>query len=270
MKAGPASCLAILVAVLSCRGAEPVAHWPMEEGRGTKTIERIGGDAWLFRGDRTPGAILLPTWETRDTASVPGGSRAALRFSSDGLKQTSDAHVALATGFRGITGDRARTVALWIKADAVQPGIGVLVSWGLNQAGQRFTVRIDKETGALRVEFQQSWLTATTRLSDGHWHHVAVVHPAGGAAWDARLYVDGRLEKPADYFRGGKNLPVNTTDDGSNLCGLHLGTVAHARTTYGYAGLMDEVRIYDRALSTKEILGLAGGTPVGSATLARR
>ncbi|MBN1671444.1 MAG: protein kinase [Kiritimatiellae bacterium] len=80
-------------------------------------------------------------------------------------------------------------------------------------------------------------------LSPDEWHHVMVVRDASEKT--ARYYVDGELNTESKY--------VNDPGDGS---ATHL-TIGHA---YGYLsgpshfhGWMDEIRIYNRALSEKEI-----------------
>ena len=76
---------------------------------------------------------------------------------------------------------------------------------------------------------------------DGKWHHVAVVRNGTSA----QLWVDGKL-------RNSSNNAVSASSS-SNFC---VGNTASADLNYiygGWVGLIDEVRIYDRALSPAAI-----------------
>jgi len=94
-----------------------------------------------------------------------------------------------------------------------------------------------------------AFLYGTTNLGDNQWHHVVAVRDAG--AGENRLYVDGSLEdaEPASHSAGfGSGVPIE------------LGTLLAG---YFYTGLVDEVALYDRALSHSEVelhhdLGRAG------------
>ena len=68
---------------------------------------------------------------------------------------------------------------------------------------------------------------------------------------DCLLYVDGRLEPVG----GSAPEPISTSAAGTVRIGL--GPWAAARS---FEGLIDDLRIYDRALSPEEIAGAAGRT----------
>jgi hypothetical protein len=79
------------------------------------------------------------------------------------------------------------------------------------------------------------------------WHHVAVVMDS--AAMQMRLYIDGVAAARGPTTLLPKDLGVTTQN--------WLG-----RSQWGdpyYAGSLDDLRIYSRALSEGEILYLAGG-----------
>ena len=81
------------------------------------------------------------------------------------------------------------------------------------------------------------------RLAPGEWHHVAVTRD--GASW--RLFVDGT------------NVKTNT--DPRAIPGANADlTIGRAEDTW-FEGLLDEVAIYDRALSVAEVEAIfrAGG-----------
>jgi hypothetical protein len=66
----------------------------------------------------------------------------------------------------------------------------------------------------------------------------------------ARLYVDGLLDG-GDFNYTRATLDLNTTS---------IGGILRAAPSHWFTGQIDEVRIYSRALSAGEVLGLAGKT----------
>ncbi|MCF7975484.1 MAG: discoidin domain-containing protein [Phycisphaerae bacterium] len=81
---------------------------------------------------------------------------------------------------------------------------------------------------------------------DDTWHHIAWVDDNG----TARLYIDGLLDGgDFNYTRGTMALDTTT-----------IGGILRAAPSHWFTGQIDEVRIYSRALSAGEALGLAGKT----------
>ena len=76
---------------------------------------------------------------------------------------------------------------------------------------------------------------------DLEWHHLAATCDGTTIAW----YGDGRLVGSADR-------EINTDDI------VHMGKRAHS--DHKWPGSVDEVRIYNTALSAEEIASLAGKT----------
>jgi hypothetical protein len=87
-------------------------------------------------------------------------------------------------------------------------------------------------------------VTATARIDDGGWHHVAGRNGGGVAA----LFVDGRLVAMRSHNR------PSITSSGP----LEFGGWS-SRPINDFGGLLDDARIYGRALSDAEIAGLARG-----------
>lgn len=78
-------------------------------------------------------------------------------------------------------------------------------------------------------------------LMDGCWHHVAIVRVGGdAAAGEVRLYIDGqKVQDTAGTF--------GTTDDADPL------VIGNAADNSAFAGTIDEVEVYDRALDDASI-----------------
>jgi len=148
-----------------------------------------------------------------------------------------------------------RTVAFWMKATAGDHGdiYSTMISMGAGiGAGQRFDIRLDGDK--LRLEVQGGGTTTTTtNITDGTWHHVAVVVPVDGAkVSDVLYYVDGTY---IGNFASGTAINTGTGP-------LRMGD-SYQGATRDFKGSLDDVRLYDKALTAEEIQDLltGGGTP---------
>ena len=79
------------------------------------------------------------------------------------------------------------------------------------------------------------------------WHHIVVVLPEG-APYTGRLYVDGHLQG------ANPNMTLHPADLGATDQNFLGRSQFPADPTF--VGKLDDFRIYDRALSDSEILGL--------------
>ncbi|MEM8932263.1 MAG: LamG domain-containing protein, partial [Acidobacteriota bacterium] len=116
--------------------------------------------------------------------------------------------------------------ALVDKRDALEDGWDLYVS----PAGRAF-LRVDGTV-----------LEGASIIADDRWHHVAGVYDREGL----RLYVDGRLDRSAPLERP-KSLDTRAL--------VIVGRGFDDR--YAFDGVLDEVRVYGRALSAPEIAVLA-------------
>ncbi|WP_242202121.1 LamG-like jellyroll fold domain-containing protein [Aestuariivivens insulae] len=147
-------------------------------------------------------------------------------------------------GYTGINGTADRTVAVWIKSSA--SANSCVAHWGASGLGSRATFRMTPNN--MRFEYAGGGITGSTKINDGQWHHIAYTIKDNLVT----LYVDGAVDATHaanGYFtnRGGTgNAGETEVEIGSQLGKLF------------YSGAMDNVLIYNRALTTAEIAELAG------------
>jgi len=216
-----------------------VGHWPFDEGTGSTTADTTGN---------SPAKLVnMPsvTW----SSDVPGASVGA-RFRNRFSLRLDGAGGHVATLFPGLGDADARSVCLWVKTP--HTNACALVAWGTDGAGARFDVRLNPDatggvTGAPRVDVGDGYITGTTPLCDGRWHHLAVVF-SGTSVTQTLLYVDGRR----DELSGRQPVAVNTV--------LWLGALsrpvtvgAGALPAQSFRGLMDDVALFNRALTPAEV-----------------
>ena len=145
----------------------------------------------------------------------------------------------------------ALTIALWVRPDALSGGLtGLFMSNGWDRAAVHFQF-----AGDGRVEFSvngaspvDAFSAAAPGKKAGAWSHLAVAYDA--AAKKVRFYVDGKLDKEADYK---KAVPVK-------LAAARLG--AWDGEARPLAGRIDDVRLYSRALDDAAVAKVAAGEEV--------
>jgi hypothetical protein len=153
------------------------------------------------------------------------------------------------TGYKGVLGANPVTVTAWVNTTSTVTG--AIMGWGANVAGQRFGFRID--AGRLRFEHQGGNVQGDSIVNDGAWHHVAVTIQANATVSypEVILWLDGQ-----DDTR------VTTDPDAFNLTAdldARIGSRPSVDDRF-FMGDIDEVYIYERALSQGEVAWLAGRT----------
>jgi len=143
----------------------------------------------------------------------------------------------------------AITVTAWIQADPRQRSafnrtiIGKARCWEVTL--HRGTNVLGFACHGLDVPslYPEIWLKGKKMLEDSCWHHIAAVYDGDTML----LYVDGSLDTSVPA--SGR---MNTTNDQ-----VQIGS---AEGSAGFNGLIDDVRIYNRALSSKDIAQLYDDT----------
>jgi photosystem II stability/assembly factor-like uncharacterized protein len=148
------------------------------------------------------------------------------------------------TGWDGILEGNARSVSAWIKTSTPEKTIA---AWGKASVGSKWVFCLD-DTGELRLEIGTGNVVGSTVLTDGQWHHVAVTLPNDGSpnVNEATLYVDGVAETPKSTTA----YAVNTVAD------LDF-TIGSDHISRNFVGQIDDLRIYNIALTAQEVADLS-------------
>ena len=187
-----------------------VAHWALDEAEGDIAYDGANGNNGSVHGD--------PSWQ-------PEGGMVDGALQLDGI----DDYVSMP--FVLNPADGKLSVFVWIKGGA--PGQAVL-----SQAGGMNWLCTDSLEGNLLTELKElgrggAILTSQTVITDGNWHRIGLV-------WDGSnrtLYVDDvEVAKDTQANLGG---PDN---------GLYIGTGKAMEAGTFFSGLIDDVRIYNRAV----------------------
>ena len=166
-----------------------------------------------------------------DKDSVAGRTGKALKF--DGRDDCLEI-----TGYKGIAGAQARTVAVWIKTKRSR---GEITSWGSRDFGKMWIYGFIRGRVGITPHGGYLYINATTH--DEKWHHVAVVVQEAerpNLHDHVKLYLDGERAEIHD---------IGLLD----LWPIETGKELDVRIGRGFEGLLDDLRIYDRPLSDDEI-----------------
>ena len=143
----------------------------------------------------------------------------------------------------GIAGRSARTITSWVAVRSFNSG--AVYEMGSTGDGEEFAFRARSSIGQWRAQYGGNvYHTITGFDTRGDWAHFAQVYTGG----HSYVYVNGVLESSMAV-----RLDTGTDKD------FRIG---RWNNDY-FDGLIDEVRIYDKALTEAEIAGvMAGGTAI--------
>jgi hypothetical protein len=176
-------------------------------------------------------------------------------LSLTGTTSTSDENINVPASLNALGATTTITIACWINLTTDRAWARV---WDFNNSsttGYMFLTTYQTQSTPNTVRFAittttntaEQQISGTARLTTGAWHHVAVVLDAG-ATYTGTLYVDGAV--------AGTN-PAMTLRPSSlgNTVNNWIGRSAYTQDPY-FAGLIDDFRVYSRALSPGEITTL--------------
>lgn len=173
----------------------------------------------------------------------------------------------LKAGYRKITGNSARTIAFWVK---IPPNTSTshayaFAAWGIPRTlkGQKWQLGWNPNyrrdcgvEGAIRTEFGKGFVTGSTDLRDGRWHHVVSVFQGDNGqhiSSQIRHYVDGKLEAVSGY--NDEDAQINTSGGYKPLLiGRYLDF--HHPVFKGVKAWMDEFYLFEAALTPEQINNL--------------
>jgi len=220
-----------------------VGYWSFEDGSGTKAE------------DFSPSSTNTGTL-TNGPAWVDGKIGKALSF--DGTDDYVSSGDVLNMGISNFS------ISAWVKSTSTTSGSnnGIVYKRGtayqysqgyrLNMPNGVFNFHIADGTNYISLS------STTAGKNDGGWHHVVGVAERGVIL---KLYIDGVLDGTAVETTVG-----NIDSSGTNFA---IGALNTAGTSFyhPFNGLIDDVRIYNRALSASEIAGLYAQGSTGKTTM---
>ena len=149
--------------------------------------------------------------------------------------------------FKGIEHQEPRTVSTWLRTSEKN---GTILSWGDTKDKGLWAIGL--KNGRLFVDVQGGFVRGQQSIADNQWHHIAVVWENDGSPniIDARLYVDGQLQKI--HAKAGSVVKTASKHQFRIGANKPLGLVGLKKTR------IDNLKVYRRALHNYEVVDLAG------------
>jgi hypothetical protein len=216
-------------------------------GHGCANAQILGGlfaggeivEATLDSSGYANDAILrnIPTWPSSGALELDGVNQYAQTPDDDTRLQLIDEY----------------TLSVWLKPGAVQNAwAGILCK--TDPAGDRnhWVLQVDSTATELIVGHDTTrWSTGIllAGLAEDQWHHIAVVRQADGMMTS---YLGGTMIATLDPNVAGELAFKNRKPD-SGLGHLKIGVDRTGSSSFVYKGLLDDIRVYNRALSVEEV-----------------
>jgi len=207
-----------------------VGAWTLDEGTGTKANDSSGtGNSGTLSG------AVIPTWTT-------GKLGKALSFNG------SSSYVSGGTNL-GMSGDFSGTASAWIKRGTGSSSTfqSVFVA-GSAATLQAFGLGINGNSdGDVTIQFNggKGRYSAGGLIPINTWTHIAVTKTAGAIESTSHLFINGVEVAQSGGQTGTPNFVASLNYIGKWTTG-----------GYEFKGLIDDVRVYNRALSATEIAAL--------------
>ncbi len=208
--------LMILAAMVSAVNATLISHYEFESNWDNSVAGSFPG---ILTG-------------TGNTSVVSNDSERGLVADLTGAN--SWVYVGYDTALNSIATNQQFTIATWVKSTAGltwQQIFGRRTEWGIRMV-----------EGKVQLFTAGGTLGGTTAINDGQWHHIAASYD--GTTGLAAVYVDGVQEATST---------ITTTLVSSLRAAIGGRSSAYSTADFIYTGYVDDLRVYDNALSSTEI-----------------
>jgi hypothetical protein len=207
----------------------PIAHWSFDEQQGQTSNDSISSNDGT-RGADTGSSTDDPTWKTDSSCKLNG----CLSF--DGSDYINLGDIA---GYKIVD----KTISFWANPTGSISGTSPIISNGGGNwyAGFASTNRMITSHSKTDTTQQTTYSGDNEAISDA-WHHYSYSFSTVGSDVTVKMYVDAELVTTTSYDTG------YGTNYGTNFV---LGTFSSGALFF--TGLIDEVKIYNSALSLGQI-----------------
>ncbi|MBI5360467.1 MAG: DUF2341 domain-containing protein [Planctomycetes bacterium] len=216
-------------------GSGIAGSWHFSDGTGQSVTDMSGNGNNGQLGSTAGSDVSDPVW----TASGKAGNALSFDGTDDYVSIADNASLNVSN----------ISVEAWIKTPNQTVYKFIVQKYNVSSPNQGFALAMNVTTSnQLGMWVGGGAWTYGNFTWDGAWHHIVGIYN-GTTVY---LYVDGNLIGTPQALTGNMSYAVP----------LYIGTYAGTTGTYNFSGLIDEVRIYNRALSASEITArYAAGVP---------
>lgn len=218
-----------------------VGHWKFNETSGTTAADSSGNgnNGTLTNFSNTTGQdVVVNSGWTANNGKWPRSTPKALMF--DGTDDWVDLG---SNSILNIT-NNIFTISAWVKTSSTGTWKWIY-QFGEHAAGKDRSLVIDNNNKAEMYIYGTTAISSTA-ITDGNWHHIT----GSIDGTSAKIYVDGKLEST-----------VAVSLNPFTYYGARIGQ-NYSGSLYKFPGTIDNVQVYNRALSADEILANYNATNI--------
>lgn len=213
-----------------------VGYWKMDEA------------SW----NGTTGEVIDASGDGNNGTSANGATTGAGKYGNGGGFDGIDDFVNVGTGSDLNISSNSITVSAWVKANSIGSNSVGIVSKGKTGVTPQQGYALGTLSTGTKMRFypmgpQSDYVEATSTISTGQWVHYLGTYDGS----NIKMYINGQLDASAPSSAS------MITSDGPLVIGRWYGNY----DGYYFNGAIDEVRIYNRALSEGEVRSLYDFAP---------
>jgi len=212
-------------------GGGLVAHWKMDDNTATTTVLDSSGRGNHGTAQRNTSAL-----------STPGKINGALTF--DGTSDYIDCGSSAT-----LQEKKTLTVSAWINGSSYTKAMNMIVCGDNRNLNFDWGLRVDNVIVKFIIKAGNYQVATGPAVSINQWYHVVGVWDRNVGTNNLRIYVDGSLAGATTVNADMGNLPVYVT----------IGRLYYPTINQYFEGLIDNVMIFNRALSDGEIDAIYNG-----------
>ena len=213
-----------------------VAYYKFDEGTGTTTKSSTNPTSSISLGSTNP-----PTW-------ITGKFNKALSFNTNSVAYYASAY----TSSLEYTGASNLSFSVWINPSNNETDGGQIISKPWNGSGVYNYYLFYNSDHTLRVYINGATsysITTTNTIAPNQWHHIVFTLDNNQ---NINIYIDGKLSKTgtgniSSWSVTNLNVPLTIG------CIYPYTNYCNAGTSMAFNGLIDEVKIYNTALTPDEV-----------------
>ncbi|MGF7139523.1 LamG-like jellyroll fold domain-containing protein [Roseimarinus sediminis] len=217
-------------------------------------IDAAGGKHWITQAQWRSGTDQDIFY--RNVKPQPGPGTINKAFYVENPEKSYETDLVVVPSSKSIQFDSAMTAELWVRFDpktianfSIMAKVDGYDGYDTNPEGYQLAfrqnnARIDVSAG-IKTDKDAPVNWGEIDLNDSLWHHIAFTYDANAGLNNFRLYINGMLHQQTTLTG------VMTQEDGMLMLGArNLGNGWYYDAMYS----MDELRLWDRALSQEELL----------------
>lgn len=188
-------------------------------------------------------------------------ARSTGKFNEGAIFNGSSSKIALPSLGSGFTGSSSRSVSAWVKITSTPSGSIAIFNSGSAATLQSFGYFIGTSRQVIISYYNRNWETSET-ISLDTWNHILFTYNGGAVetSSNSKIYINGTLATLGSTT-GSATGSINTPDTNHSI-----GVYSPTNSLY-FNGSIDQVRIYDVALSSTDVSNLYAETASDTNTL---